>query len=141
MKNIQTNSYKKAIKQAASFEDTGVIEIEVFDSHLPVRIEYTMSGNEWSGDYMNPPESSIDDIFIENMDESGGLNEKGRKSYNRATGGNLQAPVTEKNPTGKRKARRKSFCARSKGQMKMHNIDCSKTPDKRICKARRRWKC
>lgn len=77
----------------------------------------------------------------EGKSESGGLNEKGRKSYNRATGGNLQAPVTEKNPTGKRKARRKSFCARSKGQMKMHNIDCSKTPDKRICKARRRWKC
>jgi len=23
----------------------------------------------------------------------------------------------------------------------MHNIDCSKTPDKRICAARRRWKC
>jgi hypothetical protein len=25
--------------------------------------------------------------------------------------------------------------------MKMHNINCSKTPDKRICAARRRWKC
>lgn len=77
----------------------------------------------------------------EGKSKAGGLNEKGRASYNRATGGNLQAPVTEKNPTGKRKKRRKSFCARSKGQMKMHNIDCSKTPDKRICKARRRWKC
>lgn len=77
----------------------------------------------------------------EGKSKAGGLNEKGRQSYNRATGGNLQAPVTEKNPTGKRKKRRKSFCARSKGQMKMHNIDCSKTPDKRICKARRRWKC
>jgi len=69
MKNIQTNSYKKTIKQAASFEGTGKIAIEVFDSGWPVRIEYTMSGNEWSGDYMNPPESSIDDIFIENLEE------------------------------------------------------------------------
>ena len=25
--------------------------------------------------------------------------------------------------------------------MKMHNISCAKTPDKAICKARRRWHC
>jgi hypothetical protein len=47
--------------------------------------------------------------------KSGGLNEAYRKSYNRETGSNLQAPVTEKNPKGKRAARRKSFCARMKG--------------------------
>ena len=45
----------------------------------------------------------------------GGLTAKGRAKYNRATGSNLQAPVTEKSPTGKRAARRKSFCARMKG--------------------------
>ncbi len=45
----------------------------------------------------------------------GGLTAKGRAKYNRATGSNLKAPVTEKNPTGKRAARRKSFCARMKG--------------------------
>lgn len=28
-----------------------------------------------------------------------------------------------------------------KGQMNMHNISCAKTPDKAICKARRRWNC
>ena len=43
------------------------------------------------------------------------LTAKGRAKYNRATGSNLKAPVTEKNPTGKRAARRKSFCARMKG--------------------------
>ena len=42
--------------------------------------------------------------------KKGGLTAKGRAKYNRATGSNLQAPVTEKNPTGKRAARRKSFC-------------------------------
>jgi len=47
--------------------------------------------------------------------KKGGLTAKGRAKYNRATGSNLQAPVTEKNPTGKRAARRKSFCARMKG--------------------------
>ena len=30
-------------------------------------------------------------------------------------GSKLQTAVTEKNPTGKRAARRKSFCARSRG--------------------------
>ena len=37
--------------------------------------------------------------------KKGGLTAKGRKKYNAATGSNLQAPVTEKNPTGKRAAR------------------------------------
>jgi len=65
----------------------------------------------------------------------GGLTEAGRKAYNRATGSNLQKPQPE---GGKR---RDSYCARSKGQQEMHNIDCRATPDKRICLARKRWKC
>ena len=71
----------------------------------------------------------------EGKNPSGGLNAKGRASYNRTTGGNLKAPQ----PGGGK--RKKSYCARSAGQMKMHNINCSKTPKKRICAARRRWKC
>jgi hypothetical protein len=67
--------------------------------------------------------------------KSGGLTAKGRRMINRKTGSNLKAPQPK---GGKRK---KSYCARSLGQMKMHNISCSKTPDKRICKARRKWKC
>ena len=64
-----------------------------------------------------------------------GLTAKGRAKYNKATGSNLKRPQPEGG------ARQKSYCSRSKGQMKMHNISCSKTPDKRICAARRRWKC
>ena len=67
--------------------------------------------------------------------EGAGMTAAGRKAYNKETGGDLKAPQ----PGGG--ARKKSYCARSKGQMNMHNIDCSKTPDKRICAARRRWKC
>lgn len=67
--------------------------------------------------------------------DKGGLTEEGRKAYNSATGSNLKRPQPE---GGKRQ---KSFCARSKGQQQMHNIDCKKDPDKRLCKARRRWKC
>ncbi len=45
----------------------------------------------------------------------GGLNAKGRAKAKREEGANLKPPVTEKNPTGKKKARKKSFCARMGG--------------------------
>jgi hypothetical protein len=60
-------------------------------------------------------------------------------------GSKLKGAVTTKpsklKKGGKAAGRRKSYCARSNGQKKMHNIDCSKTPDKAICKSRKRWNC
>tara|TARA_Y100000052_G_C2873599_1_gene41426 strand:+ start:17 stop:292 length:276 start_codon:yes stop_codon:yes gene_type:complete len=74
--------------------------------------------------------------------KKGGLTAKGRAKYNRATGSNLQAPVTEDKPTGKRAARRKSFCARMKGMKKKRtSAKTAKDPDSRINKALKRWKC
>ena len=70
----------------------------------------------------------------EGQDESGGLNAKGRASYNTAHGGNLKPPQPE---GGKR---RDSFCARSAGQMKMWP-KAAKDPESRLRKARRAWKC
>ena len=75
-------------------------------------------------------------------DKTDGMSQKAVNAYRRENpGSKLQTAVTEKNPTGKRRDRQKNYCDRSDGQRKMHNIDCSKTPDKKICKARRRWKC
>jgi hypothetical protein len=71
--------------------------------------------------------------------KKGGLTAKGRAKYNRATGSNLQAPVTEKSPTGKRAARRKSFCARMKG-VKGPMKDSKGRPTRKAL-ALRRWKC
>ena len=46
-------------------------------------------------------------------DPTGGLTARGLTKYNRATGGNLKAPVTKTSGLSPRqKARRKSFCAR-----------------------------
>ena len=71
--------------------------------------------------------------------KKGGLTAKGRAKYNRATGSNLKAPVTEKNPTGKRAARRKSFCARMKGvKGPMKDNKCLPT---RKALALKRWWC
>ncbi len=69
----------------------------------------------------------------------GGLTAKGRAKYNRATGSNLKAPVTEKNPTGKRAARKKSFCARMKG-VKGPMKDSKGRPTRKAL-ALRRWRC
>ena len=74
--------------------------------------------------------------------KKGGLTAKGRAKYNRATGSNLKAPVTEKNPTGKRAARRKSFCARMKGmKKKLTSAKTANDPNSRINKALRKWAC
>ena len=79
---------------------------------------------------------------VNRKDKTDGMSQKAVNAYKRENpGSKLKTAVTEKNPGGKRAKRRKSFCARSKGQQDMHNIDCSKTPDKAICKARKRWRC
>ena len=71
--------------------------------------------------------------------KKGGLTAKGRAKYNRATGSNLKPPVTEKNPTGKRAARRKSFCARMKG-VKGPMKDSKGRPTRKAL-ALKRWRC
>lgn len=70
-----------------------------------------------------------------------GMTEAGVKAYRRKNpGSKLQTAVTEDNPTGKRAARRKSYCARSAGQMKKFP-EAAKDPDSRLRQSRRRWKC
>ena len=74
----------------------------------------------------------------------GGLNEAGRRSYNRATGGNLKAPVSkeEASRSDASAARRRSFCARMSGMKR--KLTSSKTagdPDSRINKSLRKWDC
>lgn len=78
----------------------------------------------------------------EGKNSEGGLNAKGRASYNKATGGHLRAPVTEKNPSGKREKRQNSFCSRMCG-MKKHRTgsETKNDPNSRINKALRKWRC
>lgn len=74
--------------------------------------------------------------------DEGGLNAKGRASYNKATGGNLKAPVTESKPSGSRAKRQNSFCSRMCG-MKQHETGAKtkSDPESRINKALRKWNC
>ena len=70
--------------------------------------------------------------------KSGGLNEKGRKSYERENpGSDLKAPSKKVgNP------RRASFCARMKGmKKKLTSKKTASDPDSRINKSLRAWNC
>ena len=70
-----------------------------------------------------------------------GMTKKGVAAYRRANpGSKLKTAVTEDSPSPARAARRKSFCARSAGQMKMWP-EAAKDPNSRIRQARKRWKC
>ena len=70
-----------------------------------------------------------------------GMTAKGVAKYRRQNpGSKLKTAVTEKKPTGKRAKRRKSFCARSAGQMKKFP-KAAKDPNSRLRQARRRWRC
>jgi hypothetical protein len=70
-----------------------------------------------------------------------GMTQAGVKAYRRMNpGSKLSTAVTEDSPGPKRSARRKSYCARSAGQMKMFP-NAAKDPNSRLRQARRRWKC
>ena len=81
----------------------------------------------------------------EGKNSEGGLNEKGRKSYERENpGSDLKPPVKKEQAAKSKKSagRRKSFCARMEG-MKDKNTS-SKTandPESRINKSLRAWDC
>ena len=83
---------------------------------------------------------------VNKRDKTDGMSQKAVNAYRRENpGSKLKTAVTTKpsklKKGSKASKRRKSYCSRSRGQMKMHNISCAKTPDKAICKARRRWNC
>jgi len=74
----------------------------------------------------------------EGQNKKGGLNEKGRKSYEKENpGSDLKAPSKKVgNP------RRASFCARMKGmKSKLTSKKTAKDPDSRINKSLRAWNC
>ena len=80
---------------------------------------------------------------VNRQDDTDGLSQKAVNAYRRENpGSKLQTAVTEKNPSGKRAERRKSFCRRMKGmKSKLTSSETARDPDSRINKALRRWNC
>ena len=79
----------------------------------------------------------------EGKNPEGGLNAKGRASYNKS-GGNLKPPVSKEQAkkSPKSASRRKSFCARMRGmKRKLTSAKTANDPNSRINKSLRKWDC
>ena len=63
---------------------------------------------------------------VNKKDKTDGMSQKAVNAYKRENpGSKLKTAVTGKVKKGSKSAkRRSSYCSRSKGQMKMHNINC-----------------
>ena len=85
----------------------------------------TMKGHSISGGQKRPTK------------EGAGMTKAGVAKYRRDNpGSKLKTAVTEDKPTGKRAGRRKSYCARSAGQMKKFP-KAAKDPNSRLRQARK----
>jgi len=95
-------------------------------------------GLKRGGDAM-PPRSKK---YFRSTESGAGMTAAGVAKYRRDNpGSKLKTAVTGKVKAGSKDAnRRKSFCARSAGQMKKFP-KAAKDPNSRLRQARRRWKC
>jgi len=86
-----------------------------------------------------PPRSKK---YFRSTKSGAGMTQAGVMAYRRKNpGSKLKTAVTGKVKKGSKDAkRRKSFCARSLGQMKKFP-KAAKNPNSRLRQARRRWKC
>lgn len=91
----------------------------------------TMEGHTIKGGHKRPTKKGA------------GMTKKGIAKYRRDNpGSKLKGAVTGKVKKGSKAAkRRKSYCARSLGQLKRSSAKTRNNPNSRIRQARRRWKC
>jgi hypothetical protein len=104
----------------------------------------TYKGSKQGGTNVNKVKPVREDWQkVNRKDKTDGLSQAAVNAYRREhPGSKLKTAVTEKNPSGKRAARRKSFCSRMSG-MKAHltSAKTARDPDSNINKALRRWNC
>jgi len=76
-------------------------------------------------------------------EKGAGMTRAGVAAYRRKNpGSKLKTAVTGKVKPGSKAAnRRKSYCARSAGQLRRSSAKTRNDPNSRIRQARRRWKC
>ena len=139
---LTTNNFAEAKQEAIEWAEYDDIRTEVIQQDIGKRV-FTVDGYAGAEKYLDESEAWQK---ANKKDKTDGMSRKAVKTYRREhPGSKLQTAVTTKpsklKKGSKASKRRKSYCSRSKGQMKMHNISCAKTPDKAICKARRRWNC
>jgi len=130
-KKLQKKVGSKGLNPAEYIKNTRMmpgsgIQKKLMNNHYSWRdeLEYVQEGSAWTKKSGKDPD--------------GGLNEKGRKSYERENpGSDLKRP--SKKVGNKRRA---SFCARMKGmKKKLTSKKTANDPDSRINKSLRAWNC
>ena len=88
----------------------------------------------------NPPRTKK---YFRSTKSGAGMTKAGVARYRRDNpGSKLKTAVTGKVKKGSKAAkRRKSYCARSLGQLKKSSAKTRNDPNSRIRQARKRWKC
>ena len=151
---IPNKGFKEAVDEAALSEEFDLIEsiIESIAEHNQVTAEEvwedldTLTDDELYVFAVTQELVTEDWQKANKQDKTDGMSQKAVNAYRRENPGSKLKTAVSTKPSklkkgGKASKRRSSYCSRSKGQMNMHNISCAKTPDKAICKARRRWNC
>ena len=92
------------------------------------------------GGDVQPPKTKK---YFRSTESGAGMTAAGVAKYRRDNpGSKLKTAVTGKVKKGSKAAkRRKSYCARSLGQLKRSSAKTRNDPNSRIRQARRRWKC
>ena len=135
-----TSDYMKRQKQTEKFTNAAVKKRRELDKTKD-SLEKTFSKEEFvSEDDMKG--MSVKSGHKRPTKSGAGMTAKGVAAYRRRNpGSKLQTAVTGKVKKGSKDAkRRKSYCARSAGQMKKFP-KAAKDPNSRLRQARRRWKC
>ena len=118
------------------FYDDGTLEY-VADASFPDEAETALVKHLESLGYA---EDLSKGLKAEHKSSKGGMTAAGVAAYRRENpGSKLQTAVGEKNPTGKRAKRRKSFCARMSGNPGPMKDDKGRPTRKAL--ALRRWRC
>ena len=137
-KNVPTDPGKWAASKAAA-----KAKFDVYPSAYAnawASKNYKSKGGGW-----RKTDESVDEDWqkANRQDKTDGMSQKAVNAYRRENpGSKLKTAVTEKNPSGKRAGRRKSFCSRMCGMKKrLTSAETSRDPDSRINKALRRWNC
>ena len=91
----------------------------------------------------NPIDTSKKSGNFLSTKDGAGMTKKGVAAFRaKNPGSKLKTAVTGKVKPGSKAAnRRKSYCARSLGQLKRSSAKTRNDPNSRIRQARRRWKC
>ena len=121
------HSAPKSIKKLRESFDKGIMDVK------PIGIG------------MYRPHMDIDEDWqdVNRKDKTDGMSQAAVNAYRRENpGSNLSTAVTEKNPSGRRKKRRLSFCRRMRGmKRRLTSAKTARDPDSDINKALRRWNC